>query len=282
MEEQQIDNEKDLLKTKQRERQQRKGQKQQNLLKSFLRFLVVVLIFVGGYYCFRLKGWYLPSNAFDVKNSATVRIENNVIIKTAKIRAVIKDTKVPKVPLFLASMKDLKKQVSSLAPVENVYIRRQVFPAKIWILIREATPVITIAPDPNSQPIAAYTKNAKLITGADYIPLPPGYKTILVLSNGHKDDDYRKWNATRIKDIEKLTNFIELFTHEKVEYMDLRNPHDVYIKVQSIRVRLGQIDDTVYERIKRIPSILPEAQKMKGKLDYIDVGWEKVNYLKTK
>lgn len=41
-----------------------------------------------------------------------------------------------------------------LPPVENVYIRRYAFPARIQIIVRERIPVITISPDVKVQPVA--------------------------------------------------------------------------------------------------------------------------------
>ena len=60
----------------------------------------------------------------------------------------------------------------------------------------------------------------------------------------------------------------------------MRNPDDIYVKIKTVPVRLGQPDSNIYERIKRIPSILPQVEKVKGKVKYIDLSWEKVNYLK--
>ena len=41
-----------------------------------------------------------------------------------------------------------------LAPVENVYIRRYAFPARIQIIVRERIPSITVSPDAKVPPVA--------------------------------------------------------------------------------------------------------------------------------
>lgn len=277
---QEFENPEELLKAKQRERKLRKGKKKQSFLKSMLRFLTGLSIIFGMYYFSTLQGWYLPQDAFKNTASPYVQIVNNKIVKTSKIQGILKNEEVPRLPLYMASLNDLKYKLMSLAPVESVYIRRYAFPARILIIIRESTPVITISPDEKVKPVAAFTKEGRLIIGADYLPLPEEYKTIRVLSYGNKGDDYRKWDVNKVRGIEKIAKYVETFSHEKIEYIDMRNPNDIYVKIKTVPVRLGQPDANIYERIKRLPSILPQVQKVKGKVKYIDLSWEKVNYLK--
>ena len=277
---QEFENPEELLKAKQRERKLRKGKKKQSFLKSMLRFLIVLSIIIGMYYFSTLQGWLLPQDAFKNTASPYVQIVNNKIVKTSKIQGILKNEEVPRLPLYMASLNDLKYKLMSLAPVESVYIRRYAFPARILIIIRESTPVITISPDEKVKPVAAFTKEGRLIIGADYLPLPEEYKTIRVLSYGNKGDDYRKWDVNKVREIEKIAKYVETFSHEKIEYIDMRNPNDIYVKIKTVPVRLGQPDANIYERIKRLPSILPQVQKVKGKVKYIDLSWEKVNYLK--
>ncbi len=270
----------ELLKAKRKERQLRKGKKKQSLLKNLLRFLTGCAIVFCVYYASTLKGWYLPKEIFDSFDPAFIQVVDNKIVKIDKVKSIMKQVKVPSAPIYMADLNELKYKLTSLAPVDEVYIRRYAFPARILVIIREATPVITIAPDPKVKPVAAFTREGKLIIGADYLPLPEEYKTIKVLSYGNKGDDYRQWDVNKIRLIQKICKYVETFSHEKVEYVDMRNPDDIYVKIQTVPVRLGQLDSGVFERIKRIPSILPQVAKVKGKVKYIDLSWEKVNYLK--
>ena len=270
----------ELLKTKQRERKIRKGKKKQSFVKSLLRFLTGCGIIFGIYYFSSFGGWYLPQTVFKNPEPSRIQIVNNKIVKTQKIKSVIKDIEVPKITLYMANLNELKYKLMSLAPVDEVYIRRYAFPARVLIIIREAMPVITIAPDDKVKPVAAFTRDGRLIIGSDYLPLPEEYKTIKVLSYGNKGDDYRKWDVNKIRQIQKIAKYVETFSREKVEYIDMRNPDDIYVKIETVPVRLGQPDLNIYDRIRRIPSILPQIEKVKGKVKYIDLGWEKVNYLK--
>lgn len=281
-EEQQFSDEQALVKRNQEERLQRKGQKKQNFLRALSRFFAVILLVGGTGYILTFRGWYLPADTFIKANPARVQIVNNKIVKTSKIKSVMKNAKVSKFPIFLTNMGSLRKELLSLPPVESVYVRRYAFPARVLIIVRESTPILTVSPAPDVSPVAAFTKDGKIISGRDYLPLPAEYKTLLVLSYGNKGDDYRKWDIKKIQEIEKIAKYVETFSREKVEYVDMRNPNDIYVKIKTISIRLGKYDDKIFERIKRIPSILPEAEKVKNKIDYIDIRWENVNYLKLK
>ena len=212
-----FENPEELLKTKQRERKLRKGKKKQSFLKSLLRLVTGFFIIFVMYYFSTLQGWYLPQDAFKNVNSPCVQIVNNKIVKTPKIQGILKNIEVPRLPLYMVSFNELKYKLTSLAPVESVYIRRYAFPARILIIIREAVPVVTIAPDEKVKPVAAFTKEGRLIIGSDYLPLPEEYKTIRVLSYGNKGDDYRKWDINKIHEIEKISKYVETFSHEKIE-----------------------------------------------------------------
>ena len=198
-----------------------------------------------------------------------------------KILVLLKNSNVPNVPIYMARTGAIKKELMKLTPVEDVYIRRYAFPARIQIILKERIPVMMIAPDEKSQPVAFFTTDGKLI-GREFLPLKTKYPTIKILSYGNKGDDYRKWDLNKIHEIERIKNYVETYSKEKVEYIDLRNPYDVYVKIKTVNIRLGRLDDGVYKRIERIPSILPQVKMVDSKVKYLDLSWEKVNYLKLK
>lgn len=280
MQEYNFENGDELLKQKRQERLIRQNKKKRSFLKSLACFITTIGLIYSVYFCINLSGWYLSEKTFEECNPAIIQIVNNKITRTTKIQNTIKKVEIPKVPIFLASLDNLKTELLSLPSVEDVYVRRYAFPARILIIIRESTPIISISPDENVSPIVAFTKAGKLISGPDYMPLPKEFKTILVLSYGNKGDDYTKWNLDKIKEIEKMHEYVKTFSREKVSYIDLRNPEDIFVKIDSVLIRLGKMDSGLYDRIKRIPSILPKLKEVNGKVKYIDLGWEKVNYLK--
>ena len=270
---------KHFVKRKRRERKVRKGRLKQERFRGIVRFFLTVGFIVILYFGFTDKGWYMAPNAFNKIDSTSVEIINNKIVPSKAILLLLKNSNVPNVPIFMARTNSIKKEIKKLAPVENVYIRRYAFPARMQIIIRERIPAITIAPDIKAPPVAFFTTDGTLI-GRDFLPLDKSYSTILVLSYGTKGDDYKKWDLNKIKEIQKIVRYIETYSKEQVEYIDFRNPDDVFVKIKSVNIRLGKLDDTLFKRIERIPSILPQVKEVKTKIKYLDLSWEKVNYLK--
>ena len=270
---------KKLVKRMQRSRQVRKGRKRQNAFRTFLCLVMNVLIILSLVYLTQMRQWYLDENIFSVSDSGALEILNNKIVSTKKILAALKTVEVPEVPVYMAKTDNLKEKLLQFPPVEEVYIRRYAFPARLQIILREREPFITISPDAKVQPVAFFTKDGKLI-GREYLPLKPEFKTLLVLSYGNKGDDYSKWDLKKLQKLDRIARYIEVYSKEPVEYVDLRNPEDVYVKIKSVNIRLGRLDEHVNERIERIPSILPEVQLMDTKIKYLDLRWKDTNYLK--
>ena len=274
-----IDDGKHLVKKKRRERLVRKGRIKQERFRAFMRFFLSVFFIFLLVYCSKCRGWYMEKNAFNQVGGSYVEILNNNNVPIQKILVLLKKSNVPNVPIYLARTDELKKEIMKLAPVEDVYIRRYAFPARIQIILRERIPVITISPAVNTDPVAFFTTDGKLI-GREFLPLNKSLKTILVLSYGNKGDDYHKWNLDKVKQILKITRYIEAYSGEPVEYVDMRNPNDIFISIKTVDIRLGRLDENVYKRIERIPSVLPQVKLIDSKVKYLDLSWEKVNYLK--
>ena len=270
---------KHLVKKKRRERLVRKGRMKQERFRAFVRFFLSLFFIFGLGYALRCHGWYMDKNAFNYVGGRSVEIINNKIVPSHKILVLLKNSNVPNVPVYMARTDAIKKELMKLPPVENVYIRRYAFPARIQIIVRERIPVITISPDVKVQPVAFFTTDGKLI-GREFLPLDKSFKTILVLSYGNKGDDYRKWDLKQIHEIEKIAKYIETYSGEPVEYIDLRKPDDVFVKIKTVNIRLGKLDENVYKRIERIPSLLPQVKLIDSKIKYLDLKWDKVNYLK--
>ena len=221
--------------------------------------------------------WYLDKKAYTTVNNNTINIENNRIVKPYRILAFLKLHKVPDKPIYMMKTADIERDIKKLPPVKDVYIRRYAFPARLQIIIKERVPAISIVPDEKSAPIAAYAKDGTLI-GHEFMPIPVGMKTIKVIASNATS--YTKWDINKIKEVENIAEYVTTYSKEPIEYIDMRNPYDIYVKIPTVNIRLGKIDSGIYDRIKRLPSILPEVKLMTAKVKYVDLSWEKVNYLK--
>jgi len=261
------------------ERQVRKSKIWLRRFRFIARYVTIFLLIVLGYMLLKSHQWYVNKNVFNSVNSPSLEILNNKIVPSYKILEALRRAEIPNKPMYRLQTDEIKHNILQLEPVEDVFIRRFWFPARLQIIVQERVPIVTISPAENVAPIAFFASGGKLI-GRDYMPLNKSFKTILVLSYGVRGDDYRNWDEAKIKLIENLVKSMEAISGEKVEYIDFRAPNDVYVKLKTAKIRLGELDDDVFDRIKRIPSILPQVKMLDKKIKYVDLRWKDANYIK--
>ena len=259
------------------QRQVRKSQRRLNQLRALWKLFITIGLICVGIFILKMPQWRLHSNAFDSLNSPALEIVNNRIVPSQKILSALRRNQVPLKPIFMVKTDNLKKSIMQLEPIQDVYIRRFWFPARMQIIIIERTPVITIAPDEKVAPIAFFSSDGKLI-GHDYMPLSNEFKTVRVLTFG-RGDDYRNWDKTKINNFKKLAMTVEMASGETVEYIDYRNPQDVYVKIPTVNIRLGSFNAGTYDKIHRLPSLLPQVKMLNKKVKYVDLRWDS-NYIK--
>lgn len=268
------------VKHKQIERKIRKKRKKLNRLKSFLRFVMLVILVVLTYYFVKLPQWYLPKDAFTKKDGKVVEIVNNHIVPTSVAHQYLKDIKVSNVPIFFMQVKPIKKALFKIPVIKNIYVRRYGFPARIQIILREREPIAVIKTDLKAKPVAFFTSDGILIPNMQYMALADTSSMLKILTNTPQLG--KTWTVKKVREVEKVVKAVESYSGEKVEYIDMRKPNDVFVKIQTTSIRLGVLDSSVFERIKRIYTILPQIQEVDSQVKYIDLSWDKVNYLKLK
>ena len=225
----------------------------------------------------KMPQWRLPADAFDRVDSPYLEIVNNQIVPTQKILSALRRNQVPTQPIFLVKTDNLRQSIQTLEPIQKVYIRRFWFPARLQIILVERNPIVTIAPNPDVEPIAFFSADGKLI-GREYMPLDSMYNTVSVITYG-TEDDYRNWDVVKVNNFKKLATYIETATGEYVEYIDYRNPKDVYVKIDSANIRIGTINNSTFDKVNRLPSLLPQLKMINKKVKYIDLRWDS-NYIK--
>lgn len=265
------------LKQAKYQRQVRKNQKRLNRLYVLYKLILVFSLILFCYFVVKLPQWRLNPNAFDNLKNQSLEIVNNRIAPSQKVLSALRRNQVPREPIFMVKTDNLKNSILKLEPVQDVYIRRFWFPARLKIIIIERTPILTISPDVNVPPIAYFSTDGKLI-GREYLPLDESYKTYLVITYGNTDD-YRNWDLKKITEFRKLAELIESETGEKIEYIDYRNPKDVYVKIPTVNIRLGSLNAGVYSKVGRLPTLLPQVRMLNKKVKYIDLRWNS-NFLK--
>ena len=267
-----------ILKRKQKERKIHKQQKRMKMLKGLLRFLIFVLIMFGIYEFVMLPQWYLESDVFSKPDKELVSVINNRIVPVSVIYDSIKDIKVKKLPIFLMSVAPIKRKIFSIPVVKGVYVRRYGFPARVQIIIRERVPMAVIKTDLKQKPIAFVTTDGVMVVNDKFMANAESPDTLIILTKNPNFET--EWNSKRVQHIEKIAKAVEADSKEKVEYVDMNDPSDAYVKIETTSIRLGVLDSTVFDRIKRIHTILPHIDEVDGTVKYIDLSWDKVNYFK--
>lgn len=265
---------------KKRLRQRRVRGKQVHVkhLHTFCRFFLSSLLLVGIYYFVKLPQWYIPQDAFSSANTDVIKIYNNEIIPSEKIYKLISSYEIEHTPVFALKTDKLKKLLLELPPLEDVYIRRYAFPPRLELIVKERIPVVTISPELDVAPIAYFTQDGTLV-GQEYASYINNFHTLLLLTYGNKGDDYHKWTKETIDKYLDFAKVIEQYSGELIEYMDCRDPNDVFVKINTAKLRIGKIDALAYKRVKNLPAIIPEIKLMDAKIKYVDLRWD-APYLK--
>ena len=250
-----------------------------NNFRVLLRLCLIVFIIFFALKVLRLSGWYLNQDLLAVADESIIRIEGNAITPKYKIVDLVRQVNLPNVQIFRLDTNEIEVNLLKLQPIKKVYIRRLWHPARLNIIIEERTPVFLITPALDAEPISAITTDGVFID-REYMPISPKFHTYKIITYGVRGDDYEKWNKSRVDEILRLTKAIETYGGQRVEYLDLRNPNDVYIKLEKVLIRFGEINDTSLKRAKWVATILPETEKFKQKIKYIDLRWEDAHYIK--
>lgn len=249
-----------------------------NRTHAFMKFFSIVLLL---WLCSRLMVsdfWYLPSNTFDVYPSKHLRIIGNRITPNDKIIKALKVIPIERKPLYLIDTVPYEDEIEKLSPVRKAFVRRYWLPARFEVTLEEEIPLITISPSPNAPEIAAMTAEGKVIS-KEYLPIKDSYfKTYKILTY----DNYHKWSKKEILSLKILAQRIEDYSQEKLLYLDIRNQNDVYAQLETIKIRIGELNSTLKERVERLSSIMPQIENLKKETDYVDIRWDNTTYLKKK
>ncbi len=245
-------------------------------LRVFARLASYVLIIWAFLKIINLPYWYLDKNIFTSYPAKNLELEGHDIVSDEQVIEVLRDISLPEKPLYLIDTTPIEKKLLEMTPVKKVFVRRYWLPARLRIVIDERTPVISIVPTPKANPVAIFTKddNTVKILGEKYLPLPDFLPTYRVITY----DDYKKWKPAQIPYIEQLAIYLEGATGDKLVYLDIRNPDDVYAQMGNVRLRIGGLKGKeVFDRIKKVAAVIPEALKIKDNINYIDLRWDNVS-----
>lgn len=246
----------------------------------FLRALFIALIIFSGYKILTLPQWYCPSNIFKSVKSKNFAVMGTYITPKEKVLSIMRKVHIPRKPLYMIDVKAFEDRILEIETVKSVHVRRYWFPARIQIIIEDKKPILMIAPDEKSSPIAFFVEGGTLLS-ADLLPKDERIYPLKILTTGSDPkDNFVKWTEARINELVFLAEKAEEYTGENVEYIDIRNPNDIYIKIKSVLIRLGEMNENTDSRLQAITKILPNLNKIKNKIIYVDLRWDVTKYVK--
>ncbi|MCR4880357.1 MAG: FtsQ-type POTRA domain-containing protein [bacterium] len=264
-----------------------KKRRQQNRIRttifqmhSLLKFCSIIAML---WLCSRLmicKYWYLPQNTFDAYPNNHIRIIGNKITPNDKIIAALKRHPIPKKPIYLVNTTPYEDEIEKLSPVKKAFVRRYWLPTRFEVTIEEEIPVITISPSPTAPEIAALTSKGRVID-KEYLPIDhKKYNTFKILTY----DDFNEWTSEEIYHLSVLAQRIEDYSGENLVYLDIRNKNDVFAQIETIKIRIGELNSTLKERIERLSSVIPQIRdlNLERQTEYVDLRWDNTTYLKKK
>ena len=267
-----------LAKKRLRQRRVRGKQVHVKHIHTFCRFLLSSLLIVGSYYFMKLPGWHISQDAFTHSDTSVISLVNNEIVPDEKIYHLLTTVQTDGKPIFAMKTNEIRRILKELPPVDDVYIRRYAFPARLQLIFKERRPVLTVAPDVGVAPVAYFTQDGTLV-GHEYAPYITNFETLYILSYGNKGSDYHSWKKEQVDELLNFAKYVETCSGEKIEYIDLRNPDDAFVKIPTIKIRIGKIDKFAFDRVQRLTAILPEIKLMDAHIKYLDLRW-KDPYLK--
>lgn len=246
----------------------------------FLRALFIALLIFCGYKLLTLQMWYYPNDIFKTVKNKNFAIMGAYITPNEKVLSVMKNFQIPKVPLYMLDVKAFEDKIAEIETVKSVHVRRYWFPARLQVVIEDKKPVLVIFPDENSKPAAFFVEDGTLLS-ADLLPKDvKKYPLKIITTGSDPKDNFVKWKIERINSLLDLCKKAEEYSGSEVEYIDIRNPNDVYIKISPVLIRLGEMNESAYTRLGTIRTILPNLNKINKKIKYVDLRWEVTKYVK--
>lgn len=242
-----------------------------------LRLIAIVFIFWALIKVVNLPQWYLDKNIFASYPNNYLQLEGNVIVSNNQIINQLSQIKLANKPIYLLNTKLIEKSLLKLSPVKKVYVRRFWFPARLKIVIEEKKPVLSVYFSPKFKPVAVFTEDITII-GKEFLPLKYSGKVFNVITY----NDFHKWSSKHVSYITHLSKLLENSSRQRLVYLDIRNPDDVYAQLNNVKLRLGDLDKLIFDRTGRIAPVLPEAMKISNQIDYIDLRWDNSISIKLK
>lgn len=239
-------------------RARRKRAKFERLHRQIRRLIVLAALVAAAASSFRYLDWSIR----DVDRDVEVR--GNAVVTVDQIRNQLSQC-VGK-PLWKLDPRALENRLCSLEDVHHAFVRRYIFPRPHLVVeIAEEFPWASFATEPGATPDAVISETGRIIPIATFPTIikpefiiygQPGLKLTAA--------DVNRWAG--------WTQYIAAQTGQKVDYVDMRNPHDICVQDGEFSLRIGDADSSLTRRLGRLASVIPSLGDLRDRLQYIDLG----------
>lgn len=239
-------------------REKRKLARVSRTRRQVLRYsFLFALLFVG------VAGFFKVSWTI-VDPDADIKVSGNQVVSAKQIRRVL----IPfmQKPIYSLNPKELEAKVQNLPDVQHAFIRRYLFPHPyLDVQVMEEFPWASFAAGPKQEVYAVIAQTGRLVPIEQFPSVPQPALQIYGNSNA-------QFSENDVATISNWINFIAAQTALPIEYVDMRKPADVQVKVGDLLLRLGAADSMLTKRLSRLPSVLPVLANLKKEnIEYVDL-----------
>ncbi len=239
-------------------RERRKLAKQARLRRQILRYFFLCFLLTAGAAGFR----YLPWSISDVNRD--IKVAGNKVVSVEQVRNALSGA-VGK-PLYRLNPSNLEARLKDLEAVRYAFVRRYVLPRpRLCVEVMEEFPWATFSTSEELPAQSVISETGRMIPIQTFPSiLQPDFK-IYGPANLHLTAaDVSQWAG--------WTNYVAAQTGQKVDFVDLRLPHDIRIQDGEFYLKAGAADSSLTRRLGRLASVIPSLGDLRDHLQYIDLG----------
>lgn len=281
----------------QKRREKKKRRIIYNRLRVFLKLLLSLILIVGLYLFVTLRYWNFSADRFMLHGAHLLTRQH-----IARFLQTL-DQK----PIYRINPSALEQTIRREIPlVENVFIRRHLFPVGLDVTVIEKPSwgILYAKPPVNTENLPyIIPKQSVRLTEDPPKPPEPMYllhwdNTVTDLANYRLTKDVLqaigspvplvssssiKMDNVNLKRYRELSQLLNSYPREaKLLFLDVSNPYDIYAYYDRFRVRLGRADSSVITRATRLFSLIPAIHDHQDQIQFVDLRWAQQIIFKKK
>lgn len=245
----------DVIKSR---RERRKLAKRARIRRQIVRYFFLCLLLFAAASGFLFLPWSLADAERDIE------VLGNRVVDVEQVRGALLGF-VGK-PIYKLDPGLLESRVRSLEAVKYAFVRRYVLPRPhLVVQVLEEFPWATFYTNPDGEPEAVISETGRFIPLREFPNVVrPEFKIYAQPGLKLSKTDVGQWAA--------WVAYVAAQTGKRVDSVDMRQPQNIWIQDEDLRLKIGVADSTLTRRLGRLASIVPELGKVSGQLEYINLG----------